>query len=306
MPESERDRLHCAVDARLAAGVKRCEGVCAYLQACNYYYGSLGFEQDFEAAMEAATKGYTLGDPFSCALIADMSEENGEAHECLKLDEGQRAFMRLEALRYGDESQLEAVVKAYNKGLYEGNIAKEVEREWLPKFKLKPIPNLVKDEMDPTVLVIHPDAYTEYLEADLSKFNFMDPFREIGQLIQAENTCDLSVSQPLRDITKAVDLEEGRNLTMFYDMDAEKKGLKVNPVATKLSGGKEIRGKVIIALEGDFQPMDCNDSGFRPFYSFTFYDDIEAVFDEIYDLMDGQLYTDDDYEDDDGRFDAYV
>ena len=306
LPESERDTLHCAVDARLAAGVKRCEGVCAYLQASNYYYGSLGFEQDFEAAMEAATKGYTLGDPFSCALIADMSEENGEAHECLKLDEGQRAFMRLEALRYGDESQLEAVVKAYNKGLYEGNIAKEVEREWLPKFKLKPIPNLVKDEMDPTVLVIHPDAYTEYLEADLSKFNFMDPFREIGQLIQAENTCDLSVSQPLRDITKAVDLEEGRNLTMFYDMDAEKKGLKVNPVATKLSGGKEIRGKVIIALEGDFQPMDCNDSGFRPFYSFTFYDDIEAVFDEIYDLMDGQLYTDDDYEDDDGRFDAYV
>ena len=36
------------------------------------------------------------------------------------------------------------------------------------------------------------------------------------------------------------------------------------------------------------------------------FDDIEAVFDEIYDLMDGQLYTDDDLEDDDGRFDAYV
>ena len=52
--------------------------------------------------------------------------------------------------------------------------------------------------------------------------------------------------------------------------------------------------------------MDCNDSGFRPVYSFTFYDDITAVFDEIYDFVGGHLYTDDDFEDDDGRYDAYV
>lgn len=306
LPKDERETLHMAVLQRLARGVVLCEGVCAYFQACNYYYGELGFEQDFEAAMEAATKGYTLGDPFSCTLIADMSEENGDTHEILKLDEGQTAFMRLEALRYGDESQLDAVVKAYRKGLYKGPIAEEVEREWLPQFKLKPLPNLVKDEMAPTVLIIHPNAYTEYLEADLSKVSIWEPFPQIGKLIDAKDTRDFSVSQQMRDITKAADLEEGRYLTMFYDIDAEKKGLKVNPVATKLSGGKEIRGKVIIALEGDFQPMDCNDSGYRPFYSFTFYDDIEAVFDEIYDLMDGQLYTDDDLEDDDGRFDPYA
>ena len=306
LPKSEQDMLHCAVETRLAAGVLRCEGICAYFQAYNYFYGTMGFKQDFEAAAQAVSEGYGLGDPFSCALAADMSEESNEANEYLKLDESKRAFIRLEALRYGDDSQLKAVVKAYNKGLYKGNIAEEVEREWLPKFKLKPIPNLVKDEMEPTVLIIHPDAYTEYLEADLSKFNALDPFQEIGQLINAEETRSLSVAQPLRDITEAVDLEEGRSLTMFYDIDAEKKELKVNPVATKLSGGKEIRGEVVIALEGEFQPMDCNDSGYRPYYSFNFYDDIEAVFDEIYDLMDGQLYSDDDYEDDDGRFDAYV
>lgn len=306
LPKSERDMLHCAVETRLAAGVKRCEGICAYYQALNYYYGTMGFEQDFEAAAQAVSEGYGLGDPFSCALAADMSEESNEANEYLKLDERKRAFMRLEALRYGDDSQLEAVVKAYKKGLYEGSIAEEVKREWLPQFKLMPPPNLVKEEMAPTVLIIHPDAYTEYLEADLSKVSIWEPFPEIGKLIDAKDTRDLSVSQPLRDITKAVDLEEGRDLALFYDTDAERKGLKVNPVATKLSGGKEIRGAVVIALEGDFQPMDCNDSGYRPFYSFTFYDDIEAVFDEIYDLMDGQLYTDDDFEDDDGRFDAYV
>lgn len=160
--------------------------------------------------------------------------------------------------------------------------------------------------MEPTVIIIHPNAYTEYVKADLSKVSIWEPFRQIAKLIDAKDTRDWSVSQPLRDITKAANLEEGRYLTMFYDFDAEKKGLKVNPVATKLSGGKEIRGKVIIALEGDFQPMDCNDSGYRPYYSFTFTDDIKAVFDEIHDLMDGQLYTDDDLDDDDGRFDAYV
>lgn len=306
LPEDKRVVLHEAISERLKRGVMLCEGVCAYFQACNYYYGSLGFEQDFEAAMEAATKGYILGDPFSCTLIADMSEEKGDTHECLRLDEGQKAFMRLEALRYGDDTQLKEVVKAYNKGLYpEEAIQEEIRREWLPKY-IKPLPNLVKDEMASTVLIIHPNAYTEYMEADLSKISIWEPFKEIGKLIDAKDTRDLSVSQPMRDITKAADLEEGRYLTMFYDNDAEKKGLKVNPVATKLSGGKEIRGKVIIALEGDFQPMDCNDSGYRPYYSFAFFDDIEAVFDEIYDLMDGQLYTDDDLEDDDGRFDAYV
>lgn len=306
LPEDERDTLYWAVLQRLIRGIVLCEGVCAYLQAYNYYHGTLGFEQNFEMAMESATKGYTLGDPYSCALVADMSEESGDEHECLKLDEGQTAFMRLEALRYGDNSQLEAVVKAYHKGLYEGPIADEVEREWLPQFKLEPIPNLVKDEIIPTVLVIHPNAYTEYKKTDLSKVSIWEPFRQIAKLIDAKDTRDWSVSQPMRDITKAANLEEGRYLTMFYDIDAEKKGLKVNPVATKLSGGKEIRGKVIIALEGDFHPMDCNDSGYRPYYSFTFDEDIEAVFDEIYDLMDGQLYTDDDLEDDDGRFDAYV
>lgn len=170
---------------------------------------------------------------------------------------------------------------------------------------VKPTPNLVKKKMGPTVLVIHPNAYAEYLQVDLCKFFFMDPFPEIGRLIHAKDTRALSAG-PLWDITKAVNLEKERSLTMFYDIDAEKKELKVNPVATKLSSGREMRGTVIIALEGDFHPMDCNDSGFRPYYSFTYYDDIKAVFDEIYDFMDGQLYSDDDLEDDDGRFDAYV
>lgn len=292
------------ITKRLKQGVELGEGLCAYYLAYNHYHGDLGFKRDIKKAFEYANEGYRLGDAYSCSLIVDMQDD--ETPKDFKLDDKQMAFMRLEALRFGDTNQLATVVKAYHEGLYpQEAIQEEIRREWLPKY-IKPLPKLVKDEMEPTVLIIHPDGYAEYLEADISKFSFMDPFKEIGELIDAADTRNVTVTQPLRDITEAVDLEEGQSVAMFYDIDAEKKGLKVNPVATKLNDGNEIRGAVVIALEGDFVPMDCNDSGYRPVYSFTYYDDITAVFDEIYDLVGGQLYTDDDLEDDDGRYDPYA
>ena len=292
------------ITKRLKQGIELGEGLCAYYLAINHYHGDLGFKRDLKKAFEYASEGYRLGDAYSCNLIVDMQDD--ETPKDFKLDDKQMAFMRLEALRFGDDDQLAKVVKAYHEGLYpQEAIQEEIRREWLPKY-IKPLPKLVKDEMEPTVLIIHPDGYAEYLEADISKFSFMDPFKEIGELIDAAGTRNVTVTQPLRDITEAVDLEEGQSVAMFYDIDAEKKGLKVNPVATKLNDDNEIRGAVVIALEGDFVPMDCNDSGYRPVSSFTYFDDITAVFDEIYDLMGGQLYTDDDLEDDDGRYDPYA
>lgn len=301
---TKQSELKREVKKRLERGIQLGEGLCAYFLAYNYYHGELGFKRDINKAFEYATEGYRLCDAYSCNLIIDMQDD--ETPKGFKLDDKHIAYMRLEALRYGDDDQLAKVVKAYHEGLFtvEG-IQEEIRREWLPKY-VKPLPKLVKDKMDPTVFIIHPDGYTEYQEVDINKFFFMDPFKEIGQLIGATDTRNVTVTQPLRDITKAVDLDEGLNVTMFYDLDAEKKGLEVNPVATKLNSGKEIRGAVIIALEGDFHPMDCNDSGFCPVYSFTYFDDITAVFDEIYDLVGGHLYTDDDLEDDDGRYDPYV
>lgn len=300
---NKQTETNLEISKRLKRGIELGEGLCAYYLAINHFYGTLGFDRDIRKAFEYANEGYRLGDAFSCALMVNMQDE--DTPEDYKLDEKQQAFMRLEALRFGDDDQLDEVVKAYHNGLYpQEAIQDEIKREWLPRY-IKPLPHLVKDEMEPTVLIIHPDGYTEYLEADLSKFHFTDPFKEIGELIDAEDTRDVSVTQPLRDITQSVDLEEDMNVALFYDIDAEKKELKVNPVATKLNGGKEIRGAVVIALEGEFVPMDCNDSGYRPYYSFTYIDDIEAVFDEIYDLVGGRLYTDDDI-DDDGRYDPYV
>ena len=301
---TKQHELKREVNKRLERGIQLGEGLCAYFLAYNYYHGELGFKRDLNKAFEYATEGYRLCDASACNLIIDMQDD--KTPKGFKLDDKKIAYMRLEALRYGDDDQLAKVLKAYNEGLYpEEASQEEIRREWLPKY-IKPLPNLVKDKMDPTVLIIHPNGYAEYLEVDISKFYFMDPFKEIGQLIGAVDTRSVMVTQPLCDITKSVDLGDGMNVAIFYDLDAEKKGLKVNPVATQLNSGTEMRGAVIIALEGDFHPMDCNDSGFRPVCSFTYYDDITAVFDEIYDLVEGHLYTDDDLEDDDGRYDAYV
>ena len=292
------------ITKRLKRGIELGEGLCAYYLAINYYHGDLGFKRDLNKAFKYAQEGYRLGDACCCNLIVDMQDD--ETPKGFKINEKQMAFMRLEALRLGDDDQLAKVVKAYHEGLYpQEAIQEEIRREWLPKY-IKPLPKLVKDEMDPTVLVIHPDGYVAYQDADISKYYFEDPFKEIGQLIDAADTRSVAFARPLRDITEAVGIDDGKCLTLFYDLDAEKKGLKVNPVATKLNGGNEIRGAVVVALEGDFVPMDCNDSGYRPYYSFTYYDDITAVFDEIYDLMGGELYTDDDLEDDDGRYDPYA
>ncbi|MCR5038103.1 MAG: hypothetical protein K6A94_02035 [Bacteroidales bacterium] len=301
---NKQRELKREVSKRLKRGIELGEGLCAYYLATNYYYGDLGFKRDLNKAFKYAQEGYRLGDACCCNLIVDMQDD--ETPQGSKLNEKQMAFMRLEALRLGDDDQLAKVVKAYHEGLYTIEaIQEEIRREWLPKY-IKPLPKLVKDEKEPTVLVIHPDGYVAYQEADISKYYFEDPFKEIGQLIDADDTRSVAFARPLRDITEAVGIDDGKCLTMFYDLDAEKKGLKVNPVATKLNGGNEIRGAVVVALEGDFVPMDCNDSGYRPYYSFTYYDDITAVFDEIYDLMGGELYTDDDLEDDDGRYDPYA
>ena len=303
MSKDEQLQLHAKIDVRLDRGIQLGEGLCAYLLALNHYYGELGFERDFEKAFQYAYDGYRLGDASSCAFLADMQDDN--TPEPYKLNEKHQAFMRLEALRFGDERQLEAVVKAYNdKFCPELLDEEEMQREWLPKY-IKPLPKLVKDEMEPTVLIIHPDGYAEYMEADLKDTDTMTPFTEVAELLDAKNALVQSCSQPLRDISKSVGLEEGMQLAMFYDVDAEKKGLNVNPVATKLNGGNELRGPVVIALEGEFIEVACID-GYRNYYSFTYYDDITAVFDEIYDLVGGKLYTDDDLEDDDGRYDPYV
>ena len=156
--------------------------------------------------------------------------------------------------------------------------------------------------MEPTVLKIYPDCYVAWLEEDINTYRAWNPFKEIAALIDAGD----SIPQTLYSITKAVMPHDLRSVVMFYGSYTSRDGLQENPVATKLAGGDPVYGPVVIALEGDFRPLDSTESGYRPVYSFTSEEELQSVFDEIYDIMGGDLYTDDDFEEDDGKYDAYV
>ena len=144
-----------------------------------------------------------------------------------------------------------------------------------------------KTEIFPTVLVIYPSGYTEFLETDVNPV----PLNELGALIDAEELVSVHFSDALGQITKECGLT--KNVVMYVDKDAMIKNLEDNPVATMLYNCDcEIRGSVIIALE-DAEYIT---------YAFDTEEDIENVFEAI-DELTGLLRRE---MDDDGRFDAWA
>ena len=144
-----------------------------------------------------------------------------------------------------------------------------------------------KTEIFPTVLVIYPSGYTEFLETDVNPV----PLHELGNFIDAEELVSVHFSDALGQITKECGLT--KNVMMYVDKDAMIKNLEDNPVATMLYNCDcEIRGSVIIALE-DAEYIT---------YAFDTEEDIENVFEAI-DELTGLLRRE---MDDDGRFDAWA
>ena len=144
-----------------------------------------------------------------------------------------------------------------------------------------------KTEINPTILVIHPSGYTEFLEIDVNSV----PLNELGALIEAEELVSVHFSDALGQITKECALT--KNVVMYVDRDAIVKNLEDNPVATMLYNCDcEIRGSVIIVLE-DAEYIT---------YAFDTEEDIENVFESI-DELTGLLMRE---IDDDGRFDPWA
>ena len=142
-------------------------------------------------------------------------------------------------------------------------------------------------EILPTVLVIHPSGYTEFLDADMSS---MTP-SEMEYLVYGENLEVVHSSEHLTRITKECSLE--KNLVMYFARKGFTEDFEENYVGSMLYDGEsEVRGPVIIALED----KEYNTS------SFENEEDIENVFDAIDDLT-GILRRE---TDDDGRYDPWA
>ena len=99
-------------------------------------------------------------------------------------------------------------------------------------------------EILPTVLVIHPSGYTEFLDADVSSMTSS----EIESLIYGQDLELLHSSEQLTRITKECTLE--KNLVMCFARKA--KDTEDNYVGSFLYDEvMQVRGPIIIALEDD-------------------------------------------------------
>ncbi len=143
------------------------------------------------------------------------------------------------------------------------------------------------NEIQPTILVIHPSGYTEFLDADMTAMSYS----EIASVIDAEDIEIMHFSGPLSNITKECGLE--KNIVMCFDRKAGAKGLESNYIGDVLSDeAHEVKGAIIIALEDN----EYNSS------SFENEEDIENVFEAIDDLT-GVLRRE---TDDNGQYDAWA
>lgn len=298
LPAERRKELHERMEANMLKGIELGGSFCAYLLAYSKFEGSFGFEKDLEGALTAAQKGVAMHSHLCCNMVLDimsLEDVRNEIPEDKILSDEEFALMYLKSARYGDDSKIETILECEDYvNLGYGEEMKELAHWYRMKAKQaseevneEPQEEVEKTEIVPTVLVIYPSGYTEFLDADVKSMSS----REMASLIDADNLDAVHYSEPLAKITKKCGLK--KNVAMYVDRNAVMNDLDDNAVGTMLYGhGYEVRGTIIIALEDD----KYNTS------SFETEEDIENVFEAIDDLT-GLLRRE---TDDDGRYDPWA
>ena len=124
-------------------------------------------------------------------------------------------------------------------------------------------------EIMPTVLVMPPSGYTEFIDADMNSMTS----NEIESLIYGQDLELLHSSEQLTRITKECTLE--KNLVMYFAKKSVIEDLEDNYVGSFLYDEvMQVRGPIIIALEDDENKIS----------SFDNEEDIENVFETIDDI----------------------
>ena len=301
LPAERQKEIYERMQMNLQKGIELGGAFSAYILAYSKYYGVFGFEKDLEGALKAAYKGVDLHSYLCCDIILDIMSTEGieeDIPQDMIISDEEYAMLVLKAVRYGDDSRLESIVKCSDEFTEMGygdemlywtsyfNVLQKNPPEET-EFQHEHDKAIEKTEIIPTVLVIHPSGYTEFLEEDLHPMSL----GEMGTLIDADGLDAVHFSTPLTNITKKCGLK--KNVVMYVDKNAVLKDLEDNAVGTMLYGqGYEVRGAIIIALE---------DNRYES-YSFDTEEDIENVFEAIDDLT-GLLRRE---TDDTGQYDPWA
>jgi TPR repeat protein len=116
------------IKEQLQRGMKLADGTCAFYLAYNYFYGTLGFEQDSREVYRCLERGMAWGDCTCYGFLADILEMGTPSDQ----DRKDAAVYRLKALRLGDDSAQSKVIIAYRRGLLK-EYQDEIEQYWLPE-----------------------------------------------------------------------------------------------------------------------------------------------------------------------------
>ena len=257
----ERLDIYRQLNGNLSKGIEQGSGICAYILADALLNGKFGFDIDLDWGKAYADRALTYGFSSGASLVIDAAEtlQNPEF-----ISDDDLLKLRYDALRYGNEEQLDYVIR--NKETYiEMGYGDQIEKVWLPFWK-KNHPE-AKTQVSPSAIIIQPSGIASVVEADI----FCMSYREMAQLIGAEGLDAVHFSEPLNQITKACKFR-GYQIAMYADRNGYAKDLPDNAIGTMLYGtGAEIRGAIIIALEDNKYDT----------HSFHFKEDLESVLSEI-------------------------
>jgi TPR repeat protein len=263
----ERLDIYRQLNRNLPKGIDHGSGICAYILADALLNGKFGYDIDLDWGKTYADLALTYGFSSGASLVIDAAEALQDPEF---ISDDDLLKLRYDALRYGNEDQLDYVIR--NKETYiEMGYGDQIEKVWMPLWK-KNHPE-AKTQVSPSAIIIQPSGIASVVEADI----FCMSYREMAQLIGAEGLDAVHFSEPLNQITKACAFR-GYQIAMYADRNGYAKDLPDNAIGTMLYGtGAEIRGAVIIALEDNKYDT----------HSFHFQEDIDNVLAAISDMTSG-------------------
>ncbi len=130
LTSKEKVRRTAEIKADLEKASRLGDNIAPAILGKYYYYGTLGFDEDDEAAWKWFNIGSAYGSSECYSMMAQMISEG---HCPKKVSEKFHAFCILCAYRFGDEAKLVDVIQAYTDGLLD-DFKNEIEKYCIPKF----------------------------------------------------------------------------------------------------------------------------------------------------------------------------
>ena len=207
-----------------------------YLGYC-HYYGKYGFAEDNNAAWQWFCKGMDMEDGYAFGGLAQMVEEGF----CPQgLPEGFADTCRLNGLRRGNLSLLDKVLEAYRAGKLQ-DCTDEIEKTYIPLTEREDDNSAIS-----TLVVVNAEGKALLCHVEKSDWN------GVPALIGAKRLAPIRVNG-LDEIGKRIGLTD--RLTAWTDLEAPRKGLPINAVATQFYPGV-IAGDIVFSLADNlYDPM---------------------------------------------------